>query len=149
MCFTDPVEVCSRLSDRTCISCGSQNESTALVMTRSPWSVDRNLERAATVCTGVQTLSSASDIGRENSQTSKSAILKVMRGDIGSQWRVSRSICVMCSWRRMPVISRTCRTDRSRQMTPPATPQRRALQCSMWLAMNAWMTMSKMLAVLH
>jgi len=42
-----------------------------------------------------------------------SAILKMMRCGIGSQCSVSRSVGVMWSKRRMPVISRAaaCKTD--------------------------------------
>jgi len=60
-----------------------------------------------------------------------SAILKVTRCIIGCQCNVSRSVDVMWSLRRIPVMSRAavrCRTDCSRRWTPSATPYRRALQ---------------------
>ena len=37
-----------------------------------------------------------------------SAILNVMRWDTGSQWRVSRNVGVMWSFRRTPVINQNC-----------------------------------------
>jgi len=81
--------------------------------TRSPWSADLRRERAVTVCTGMYTsLKYFGHRPREQSKT-MSAILKMMRCGICSQCSVSRSVGVMWSKRRMPVISRAtaCRTD--------------------------------------
>jgi len=54
-------------------------------MMRSPWSADRNRERAATVCTGVCT--SPKYFGHRPREQSNiiSAILKMMRCDIGME----------------------------------------------------------------
>ena len=60
--------------------------------TRSPWSADLRRERAVTVCTGMYT--SLKYFGHRPREQSNaiSAILKVMRCDIGSQCIVSRSV---------------------------------------------------------
>ena len=85
--------------------------------TRSPWSADHSRDRAATMWTGVHT--SRRYFGHRPWWQSNviSAILKVTRCVIGSQCNVSRSVDVMWSLRRIPVISRaaTCRTDCSRR----------------------------------